>query len=170
MIVSRACYQERGVALATALLFLLVVTVISITAANNSSMSLKMSSNMQDSYESFQMAEAGIYGTLSLMSRSISQDPFDTRKYINGELSDPWASATPHPLVGLAADPNNVNLPISVTSYFTGTSDCPPGFDWSVSELSCDMFRLTSEHREPGRARTRVELGIVRALPAASGK
>ena len=33
---------QRGVALVTALLFLLVVTVIAVTAANNSNLGLKM--------------------------------------------------------------------------------------------------------------------------------
>ena len=43
----------------TGLLFLLVVTIIAVTAANNSTLGLKMSASMQDSYRSFQSAEAG---------------------------------------------------------------------------------------------------------------
>ena len=49
---------QRGVALVTALLFLLVVTVIAVTAANNSSLGMKMSASMQDAYRSFHAAEA----------------------------------------------------------------------------------------------------------------
>ena len=57
---------ERGVALVVALLFLLVVTIISVVAANNSSLGLKMAANMQDSYTSFQAAEAGAVAVLAL--------------------------------------------------------------------------------------------------------
>ncbi|HCD56765.1 MAG TPA: pilus assembly protein PilX, partial [Halieaceae bacterium] len=52
-------HSERGVALAVSLLFLLVVTIVSITAATNSSVGLRMAGNLQDNYESFQAAEAG---------------------------------------------------------------------------------------------------------------
>ena len=51
--------RQQGVALVVALLFLLVVTVISVIAASNSAIGLKMSANMQDAYSSFQSAEAG---------------------------------------------------------------------------------------------------------------
>ena len=54
--------SQRGVALAVSLLFLLVVTIVSITAATNSSMGLRMAGNLQDNFESFQAAEAGVYG------------------------------------------------------------------------------------------------------------
>ena len=50
----------------TGLLFLLVVTIIAVTAANNSTLGLKMSASMQDSYRSFQSAEAGLDAVLGL--------------------------------------------------------------------------------------------------------
>ena len=53
--------RQSGVVLVTGLLFLLVVTIIAVTAANNSTLGLKMSASMQDSYRSFQSAEAGLY-------------------------------------------------------------------------------------------------------------
>ena len=70
-----AIRQQQGVALVVALLFLLVVTVISVIAASNSALGLKMSANMQDASESFQSAEAGIIATLSLAGTA--NDPFD---------------------------------------------------------------------------------------------
>ena len=45
--------DQSGVALVIVLLFLLVVTVISVTAAMNSSLSIKMTTNLQDAYHSF---------------------------------------------------------------------------------------------------------------------
>jgi hypothetical protein len=58
--------RQSGVVLVTGLLFLLVVTIIAVTAANNSTLGLKMSASMQDSYRSFQSAEAGLYAALGL--------------------------------------------------------------------------------------------------------
>ena len=40
--------RQSGVALVTGLLFLLVVTIVAVTAANNSVLGLKMSASMQD--------------------------------------------------------------------------------------------------------------------------
>ena len=57
---------QSGVVLVTALLFLLIVTVIAVTAANNSALGLKMSASMQDAYRSFQSAESGVYAALGL--------------------------------------------------------------------------------------------------------
>ncbi len=66
--------RQQGVALVVALLFLLVVTIISVIAASNSAIGLKMSANMADSYASFQSAEAGILAVLSLAGTA--NDPF----------------------------------------------------------------------------------------------
>jgi len=89
---------QRGVALVVALLFLLVVTVISVIAASNSTIGLKMSANLQDSYASFQSAEAGIIAVLSLAGTA--NDPFD-----GDDTPDPFAAFDPavdHPLRGLS--------------------------------------------------------------------
>ena len=83
---------QQGVALVVALLFLLVVTIISVIAASNSSISLKMSANLADNYASFQAAEAGIISVLSLVGTA--NDPFD-----GGDTPDPFAGigASDHP-------------------------------------------------------------------------
>ncbi len=69
--------RQAGVVLVTGLLFLLVVTIIAVTAANNSTLGLKMSASMQDSYRSFQSAEAGIDAVLGLAGTA--WDPFKSR-------------------------------------------------------------------------------------------
>ncbi|MFT4614623.1 MAG: type IV pilus assembly protein PilX, partial [Bacteroidia bacterium] len=52
--------QERGIALVSSILFLLVVTMISVVAASNSRSTLQMSMNAQDTLQSFKAAEAGV--------------------------------------------------------------------------------------------------------------
>ena len=58
--------RERGVALATALVLLTVVALISIYAASSGALGLHMAKNMQDAFDSFQKAEAGVAAVVSL--------------------------------------------------------------------------------------------------------
>jgi len=156
--------SQRGVALVTVLLFLLVVTVIAMTAANNSSLGLKMSASMQDAYRSFHAAEAGVYAALGLAGSS--QDPFRREDVV----LEPFAGITDddvHPLRNLADDPSAA--PINVDVFLISIQrPCPrPPTNRggsSVGVFDCDYYRVQSEHDVPGRARTRVELGVVKTV------
>ncbi|MEH6592790.1 MAG: PilX N-terminal domain-containing pilus assembly protein [Halioglobus sp.] len=149
--------QQRGVALVVALLFLLVVTVISIVAANNSTLGLRMSANMQDAYESFQSAEAGIIAALAMANSGA--DPFDG----DGNLT-PFSTLASgsHPLRDLPGDPNSVDVDVLLT---TAGSQCPrttPGF--STELLACDYYAIEAEHQLEQKSRTKVELGVVKTI------
>ncbi|MEM8560630.1 MAG: pilus assembly PilX N-terminal domain-containing protein [Pseudomonadota bacterium] len=152
---------QRGVALVTALLFLLVVTVIAVTAANNSALGLKMSASMQDAYGSFQSAESGIYAALGLAGSP--QDPFRRQPVVN----DPFQGMGTHPFRNQAADPNDVPVAVDVV-LISAQRTCPrPPSERggsSAGVFACDFYRVTSEHDEPGRARSRVELGVVKTV------
>lgn len=157
--------SQHGVALAVSLLFLLVVTIVSITAATNSSMGLRMAGNLQDNYESFQAAEAGIYGALALArtAAGTTQDPF------RGVDDDtPFAglnTSTEHPLRRLRDGVGSVDVRVAVVDV---AGDCrrPPRETGgnSVGEISCDYYRVTSEHNVAGKARSRIELGVVKEV------
>ncbi|WP_116369115.1 PilX N-terminal domain-containing pilus assembly protein [Parahaliea mediterranea] len=161
--------SQAGIALVVSLLFLLVVTVISITAASNSAFNLKMSSNMQDSYQSFQAAEAGVYATVALgRDRGGANDPF----FSSVPEVDPFDGMTTHPLLGLATsagDPNSI--PVDVRVIFVTEADCPRppegrgGSSGGINPLlPCNYYRVVSGHDIPGRARSRVELGVAAEL------
>lgn len=164
--VNSSTQGQQGVVLVTSLLFLLVVTIISITAANNSSLGLRMSANMQDSSQSFQVAEAGIYATLGLAGSG--QDPFQRQDVV----ADPFAGVTQHPLRNMAADPNDVPLDVDVFLISIARA-CPrpPAArgGTSIGLLDCDYYRIESEHDLPGKARTRVELGVVKTVIGGNG-
>jgi len=152
--------RQSGVVLVTGLLFLLVVTIIAVTAANNSALGLKMSASMQDSYRSFQSAEAGIDAVLGLGVTPLN--PFEKRI----DTADPLQGLTDfegsmnHPFRNQAADPSTV--PIDVDVHFISTDPCRL-VDYS-DLFDCDYYRIKSEHVEPGRARTQIQLGV--AAPA----
>lgn len=165
--------RESGVVLVTGLLFLLVVTVIAVTAANNSTLGLKMSASMQDSYRSFGTAEAGLYAALGLAGTA--QDPFRRQAIIDEPfqgLSD-LEGGISHPLRNQAADPNGVPVDVDVLLVSTARA-CPrpptARGGSSVSVFDCDYYRIKSEHAEPGRARTQVQLGVVKMVIGRSGQ
>ena len=153
--------RQTGVVLVTGLLFLLVVTIIAITAANNSTLGLKMSASVQDSYRSFQSAEAGIDAVLGLGVTPLN--PFEKRI----DTADPLQGLTDfegsmnHPFRNQAADPSTV--PIDVDVNFISTDRCRL-VDYS-DLFDCDYYRIKSEHVEPGRARTQIQLGVAAPTP-----
>lgn len=164
--VKHAAHKQSGVALVTSLLFLLVVTIISITAANNSSLGLRMSANMQDAYQSFQVAEAGLYATLGLVDTA--QDPFQRQDVVDA----PFTGVAQHPLRNMAADPNDVPVDVDVFLIAVGRlCPRPPGNTGgtSIGLVDCDYYRIESEHDLPGKARTQVEMGVVKTVIGTNG-
>jgi type IV pilus assembly protein PilX len=151
----------RGVALVVALLFLLVVTIISVVAAGNSSIGLKMSANLQDSYSSFQSAEAGVIAVLSLAGDA-ANDPFD-----GNDSLDPFAGVTPDPLGKLNDGPSSVDVDVYLT---TAATTCPrQALGYSIDLLACDYYRIESEHEVEKQARTKVNLGVVKTIIGDAG-
>jgi type IV pilus assembly protein PilX len=161
----RVSQQQNGVALVVSLLFLLVVTIISITAATNSSQGLKMASNMQDSYNSFQSAEAGIFAALSLVASA--NDPFARQSVV-----DPFdgMSSSENPLRDLRDGAGSVTTRVFLEAT-GGPCPRPPGESGgsSIGTFDCDYYRIESEHDVAGRARTKVELGIVKTVIGVDG-
>ncbi|QIB64779.1 pilus assembly PilX family protein [Kineobactrum salinum] len=156
---------QRGLALVVSLLFLMVVTILSLAAASNSSLGLKMSANMQDAYESFQAAEAGIYAALGLAGSG--HDPF-----VREDVVQPFAAiaADDHPLRGLRDGADKVAVEVALLAV---DRDCPrppsESGGSSVGLFDCDYYRIKSEHDVDSKARTRVELGVVKTVIGESG-
>lgn len=148
--------RQRGVALVVALLFLLVVTVISVIAASNSTQGLRMAANMQDSAASFQAAEAGVIATLALANTA--QDPFEGE-----DVEAPFAAFDPavdHPLRNLYGGASAIDVDVFLSE---SRLPCPRGAAGSsVGLLECDYYRVASEHEIAGKARTRVQIGVVK--------
>jgi len=159
---------QSGVALVVALLFLLVVTIISVIAASNSSLGLKMSANLADSYSSFQSAEAGIIAALSLAGTA--EDPFKGVAEVNlFDPDNPYAtfSAVNHPLRDLNDGVASVEVDVFLTNAATACPRSATGS--SVSLFDCDYYRIASEHEVPKKARTKVELGVVKTIIGGTG-
>lgn len=157
MHLSSSRHAERGAVLAVSMIFLLVVTIIAVVAARNSTFGTKMASNLQDAYSSFQSAEAGILATM-LLSRT-ANDPFK-----GDHVETPFAAYTDddHPLRELNDEPDDVTVKV----FFTGGGLACPRDDqgFSAGLLDCDYYRIESEHDVDKSARTKVDMGVVKTL------
>lgn len=156
--------RQRGVALVFSLLFLLVVTLISVVAATNSSRSFKMATNMQDRALSFQAAEAGAYATLGLVDTV--NDPFQR---VNDLAPFAGIDAAAHPLRNLAA-PASVDVDVFMVAL---DRPCPRSASMrggsSIDVYDCEYYRVESAHQAAGRSRTEVQLGVVKTVIGSAG-
>jgi hypothetical protein len=123
-----------------------------------------MSANQQDSYSSFQSAEAGIIAVLALAKTA--DDPF-----YGGDTPTPFAGMDPgstHPLRNLNDGVGSVDVEVLLTAAVTS---CPHNLTpTSVGLLACDYYRVMSEHKVRKKARTKVELGVVKTIIGSGAK
>ena len=76
--------KERGIALPTVVVFLIVLSIIGITGMRNTVLEQKMSSNMQDLNHAFQLAESGIVRAASdagILNTETSREQYLTLSY-----------------------------------------------------------------------------------------
>ena len=147
---------QRGVALVVSLVFLLVVTIISVVAATNSKVGLTMASNMQESYESFQAAEAGV---LAALATAGSDDDIFVGVDVKTDVFSGFADDE-GPLGHVRSGSSSVTVNSLRTRYEGTCPRIPEGF--SEELISCDFYRVDSEHEVPRRAKTTVSQGIIR--------
>jgi len=134
--------QQRGVALVMALVMLLILTILGITAMNTSSLEEKMSGNVQESTRSFQAAESGVNSALK-----------DT-----GAL-DPNASTTKnYSYAGQKS--GSATVITSFTQYTPPRRSEDPSQIYSSSNLQSAHFKMESTGTTITGAETVIEQGI----------
>ena len=148
---------QQGMALVVSLLFLLILTVISVVAATNSRSALQMSLNAQDGLQSFQAAEAGVYAALATTGTAADLFRGTSTDDVFGALSDEES-----PLALLAGGSGAVNTNVILTGDATA---CPRRANASsVGIFDCDYYRIESEHEVERRARTKINAGVVKTI------
>lgn len=156
---------ERGVALVVSLIFLLVITIMAVVAATNSKQGLTMTSNLQDSYESFQAAEAGVMAAIATAGTGSATDKFTGNQYeddIFDEFDDDEG-----PLGHLTDGSSKVTVDIFLTNF---DGSCPRSRTeaYSVKEFSCDYYRVEASHEVKRKATTRVAQGVIKTTISAN--
>ena len=149
--------QQQGMALVVSLLFLLILTVISVVAATNSRSALKMSMNAQDGLQSFQAAEAGVYAALATSGTANDLFMGTTTEDVFASYSD-----EENPLALLDTGADSVTTDVFLTADATA---CPRRANGSsVGLFDCDYYRIESEHEVERRARTKINVGVVKTI------
>jgi type IV pilus assembly protein PilX len=146
--------SQQGVTLVVALLFLLILTIISVFAATNATLELKMAGNMQDDFISFNSAEAGVAAVLAIEEAFVGRDvaePFDL-------LPDD----EPNPLLALRDGSESVDIDITLTSPAT---ECPRNVaGFSAGVLNCEFYRVRAQHFVQAKGNTEVNQGVVKTI------
>lgn len=153
--------NQRGVALVVSLVFLLIITIISVVAATNSKVGLTMTGNLQDAYESFQAAEAGVLAAIA--THGTGDDVFvgaDVKEDVFDDFADDEG-----PLGHLRDGSGRVTVDVMITH--TGACERAEEDDvgesgFTVGEFPCQHFRIDGEHDVPRKALTRVSQGVIR--------
>lgn len=155
---------QRGVALVVSLLFLLVVTLISVAAARNSAVNLRMAGNMQDMAVSFQSAEAGAMALMGLSRADPANDPFNVAlpDFRDNDTVIPPAVRGAY-IGNLRNGQGSVGVTVQAVSR---DRPCPRSTGQmggnSYANQECTYYRVRSEHIDEGRSRSRIQMGVVK--------
>jgi type IV pilus assembly protein PilX len=93
--------RERGSALAVALIFLLLMTLLGVSAMRGSNMQERMAGNLRDRNLAFQAAEAALRSGEAWLMNIVNQQTAD----LNPQIDNPaaWTGAAPAPTGSVAA-------------------------------------------------------------------
>jgi hypothetical protein len=155
---------QRGVALVVSLLFLLVVTLISVAAARNSALNLRMAGNMQDMAISFQSAEAGAMALMGISRADPANDPFNVTlpDFRDNDTSIPTAIRGNY-IGNLRNGQGSVGVTVRAVRR---DRPCPRATRQmsgsSYAQQVCTYYRVRSEHVDEGRSRSRIQIGVVK--------
>lgn len=120
-------HKQRGIVLLVSLMLLLMLTLIAITAANQSSLQLRMSSNSQQQNAAFQAAESGL------------------QRWTNGYFAATHNASFPAESVAVPVGSSSERF--SVATVYTGPC---PGSGLGRVSLNCFEIRSTGEICESG--------------------
>lgn len=137
---------QRGIVLVTSLIFLLVLTLIGVTAMQGTTMQERMSGNMQDRNVAFQAAEVALRAGEGWLQENEYDTNITTARLSDSEARD-WDGVNPEPRgSGQGSDQLHADPVYYIgESYFVLT----PG-----PNEGCDFYPVTS--RAAGRSESTI--------------
>jgi len=137
---SRSVRRQKGAVLAISMIFLIIVTLIAVYAANTATMDVRMARNMQAQVESSQAAEAGLNAAL------------ETLAPVTGDVL--FTSTSTPTAVSIGTLLNNLNTgtsSVAVTIAFMGkdvmpNGQAPSGQAGNQPKVECYFHRVVSTH------------------------
>lgn len=132
--------RQKGAVLAISMIFLIIVTLIGVYAANTATMDVRMARNMQAQKESAQAAEAGLNAA------------FETLAPVTGDLL--FTSVTTPTALNIGSLLDNLNTgsaSVAVSIAFMGkdtmpNGQAPTGQAGNQAKVECYFHRVVSTH------------------------
>jgi Tfp pilus assembly protein PilX len=137
---------QQGVALAMALVILVILTILGISAMKSSSLELKMAAGIQDNTMTFQAAESGLVNVF----RTVTPDPNQTISSTYTPANSNINVTTETEGVGCAPLGNTSNIPSGKTTQ---------GYVWV-------NFNQKATATSPGGAKVTLHRGVRRTVSA----
>lgn len=133
---SHSRQRQKGAVLAISMIFLIIVTLIGVYAANTATMDVRMARNMQAQMESAQAAEAGLNAA------------FETLAPVAGDvLFTSVATPTALNIGTLLDDLNTGSGSVAVSIAFMGPDVTPErGGPSGQAVRQCNFYRIVSGH------------------------
>ena len=160
--------KQRGTALVVSLLMLIVMTLIVLSGSRNSSMQLRMASNLESRVEAQQWAQAGLDYAVTLTSTQTAGATLLCSIYNPEDICI-----------------NNTHTDITLPSSFDNSNDgpswvhleegdaglnggCGRALAISVNTFDCVFYEAysTYDNTKNGRGRSTLGTGMVRIVPA----
>jgi len=142
--------REQGVVMFISLLMLVLLSIIGIAAISTSIFELRMAGNVQNMYDSFQSADAGVAASMSQGSTFDGTDKTDI--FAGGDAGTIEAYIVAEVDVARLLPGMELTCPRS-----SGSS--------SVTFIGCEHYTVDSEHEDDATgARTHVYQGAVREI------
>jgi Tfp pilus assembly protein PilX len=128
-------HREQGVALVTALILLLVMTILGVSTVSTASMEVRMAANDQFLENAFQAAETGLDGDMARLNTGAVDAPAAIGNQAAGD--PPNCSA---PVNGVVPELGGT---FTTTLCFMGTGGMPEGYD--IGKYNHYMFQNDSQ-------------------------
>ena len=159
---------QRGAALVTALIFLVIITAIALSSMRSSTQELRMSVNAEEKVSAGQLAQA--------LSDAVSSNPASTpvvgdvgrrvcTPLVNAnEPCDDYSLALPGDVTGLMPAGERF---VATERLGAENRPCPRGMGMSLVGFGCAAFRVHSQYDGSVRRRSRADVneGVLVAVP-----
>ena len=144
------CRREKGVVMMVSLLLLIILSIIGFEGMSSSTFNLRMAGNIQNLYDSFQVADAGIAAAMA------DGDSFD-----GTDQADIFAGGTSGSIEDFIVAEVNVTRLLPDVEL-----ECPrSSAASSITFIGCEHYTVDSEHNDAvSGARTRLFEGTAKEI------
>ena len=151
--------KQQGLVLVTGLIFLLVLTLLSVVGSSNSALNLQIAGSIQDKKNAFHVGEAALQSVLWLENEApIADELRPLHRDANDSNPFEGLSSSANPLQHVSSD-TDVQTQIS----FRATRGCKRAEN-ATSQLKCDYYQASSDTMMVSGARSVQNLGILKEV------